>query len=249
MNAARAAASAFAIASLGGCVTVSPPIGSDFRAPNDSARILVMEPDVQVNFITTGGTELRADWSQQAEENLLTALKAELARSGETVVEFNPAEHQDDAEMQQALLLQQAVTNAFSAHVVMISPMTWGGPLPHQKDRRESYTMGESVRELSEGVEADYALFMTSRSQIESGGMVFTKILLSTAVGVASGGSYIPVYGSANFRGTYISLVDLRTGEVVWLRSTNLGDPRNAPEAATIISSILRNGPLAPASR
>jgi hypothetical protein len=111
------------------------------------------------------------------------------------------------------------------------------------------YTLGESVREIAEGVEADYALFMTSRSQVESGGLVFTKMLTSVAVGVATGGSYIPVYGIANFKGTYISLVDLRSGEVVWLRSTNLGDPRNAPEAATIVSSILKNGPLAPAVR
>jgi hypothetical protein len=250
MKAAKAAVGVIALASLGACATVSPPIGSDFRAPSDSARILVMEPDVRVNFITTGGAELRADWTEEAKKNLLAALKEELAASGETVIEFNPEDRADDAELQQALLLHRAVANALAAHVVKISPTSFAGQLPHQSSRRETYTLGEGVREIAEGVEADYALFMTSRSQVESGGLVMTKILFSVAATAATGGTtvFVPT-GFANFKGTYISLVDLRTGEVVWLGSTNLGDPRDAQSAAAIVSAILNNGPLAPSAR
>ena len=64
-----------------------------------------------------------------------------------------------------------------------------------------------------------------------------TKVLIGAVTG------YVPA--SASFRGTYVSLVDLRTGEVVWLRGHNLGDPRNAQEANSIMNEIFDAGPLA----
>jgi hypothetical protein len=236
MNIVRIAAFALALAGLGACVTVAPPIGSDFRAPSQSVSILVMEPDVQVTFITTGGAERRADWSEQAKSNLMNALMSELAESGERAVLYNAAEHQTEG-AQQALLLNQAVTDALAAHVIFMDISTFAGRLPHQQTQPETYTLGQSVRDFAPETEADYALFLTSRSQIESGGMFMTKVLIGAVTG------YVPA--STAFRGAYVSLVDLRTGEVVWLRGHNLGDARNAQEAASIMNEIFDAGPLA----
>jgi hypothetical protein len=239
MKPIKLAVLAFAAAGLSACVTATPPIGSNFRATNESASILIMEPDVEVMFITTGGSELRADWSETAEANLMQALQAELAESGERVTTYDAGLHAATPEAEQALLLNEAVTDALAAHVVFMDISTFAGPLPHvTAENRETYTLGESVRALAPGVEADYALFVTSRSQIESGGLFMVKVLIGAATG------YVPA--SANFRGTYVSLVDLRTGEVVWLRGWNMGDPRNPSEAASIMDQIFRNSPLAP---
>lgn len=234
----KLAAAACSLAALSACVTVTPPIGSNFRAPAESASIIIMEPDVEVVFVTTGGSDVRADWSEQAEANLLQSLQAELAESGENVSLYDASVHASP-EAEQALLLNQAVTDALAAHVVFMDVMSFAGPLPHvTAENRETYTLGESVRALAPGVEADYALFMTSRSQIESSGLFMAKVLIGAATG------YVPA--TANFRGTYISLVDLHTGEVVWLRGWNMGDPRNPAEAASIMDEIFTNSPLAP---
>lgn len=221
---------------LSACVTAPTPIGSDFRAPSETASILIMEPDVEVTFVTTGGAEPRADWAEQAESNLLAALRQELAESGETVVLFDPNAEQSE-ETQQALLLHQAVTSSLAAHVVFVDIAAFAGALPHQSTQREIYTLGDSVRHLAPGQDADYALFLTSRSQIESGGLFMTKVLIGAATG------YVPA--SATFRGTSVSVVDLRTGEVVWLGAWNSGDPRNPDEAESIISQIFRQSPFA----
>lgn len=236
MNIVKVAALAFAVAGLSACATAAPPIGSDFRPPSQSVSVLVMEPDVQVTFITTGGAERRADWSEQAKSNLMSALMSELAESGERAALYNAAEYQTEA-AQQALLLNQAVTDALAAHVIFMDISTFAGRLPHQQSQPETYTLGQSVRDFAPETEADYALFLTSRSQIESGGMFMTKVLIGAVTG------YVPA--SANFRGTYVSLVDLRSGEVVWLRGHTMGDPRNAQEAASIMNEIFDGGPLA----
>ncbi len=102
--------------------------------------------------------EMRADWSQQAEANLLQALQRELSEGGELATLFDAAQATPEAE--QALLLNQAVTDALAAHVVFMDVSTFAGPLPHMTaENREPYTLGDSVRALAPGIEADYAVF------------------------------------------------------------------------------------------
>ncbi|NBC34897.1 MAG: hypothetical protein GVY13_19675 [Alphaproteobacteria bacterium] len=85
---------------------------------------------------------------------------------------------------------------------------------------------------------ADYALFLTSRAYIESSGLFLTKLMVS----VATGGNYLPP--SANFRGTMVSLVDLESGEIVWLGTTLQGDPREADQAGDIMERVFEQSPL-----
>lgn len=233
MNILKAAAAASLVVCLGACATAAAPVGASFRAASSNASILLMEPNVSVIFVTTGGSEPRADWTEQAKTNLTEALVSQLQASGERVTVYDAAN--ETPEVQQALLLQEAVTDALAAHVVFIGP-GFMGQLPHQRTQPETYSLADTVGVLAPNAEADYAMFLTSRAQIESGGLFMTKVLIGAATG------YTPA--SADFRGTYISLVDLRTGEVVWLDSALMGDPRDPAEAATIISQILEGGPF-----
>ncbi len=47
-----------------------------------TADILLMPPDARVMFITTGGAEMRADWSEAARENFRTHMVANLDAAG-----------------------------------------------------------------------------------------------------------------------------------------------------------------------
>lgn len=202
----------------------------------DDAKILLMKPDVAIRFITTGGTELRADWSETAENNLIASLEVGLKSSSDTLLRAETPNGDSDA-LNQATLLQQAVADAQAAHVNFTDPMTFRGPLPHWRTRKETYSVGPEAAKLMAGsTGADYAMFLRSRAQIESGGVFLTQVL----IGVATG--YTPP--SQNFRGTAISLVDLKSGDIVWQNLRLGGDPRNPAEASSIMSTILNKGPL-----
>lgn len=88
------------------------------------------------------------------------AVVNQLTASGEQITLYNSAEHQTP-EAQQALLLNQAVTDALAAHVVFMDITTFAGRLPHQAAQPETYTLAEAVQALAPGSDADYALFTT----------------------------------------------------------------------------------------
>ena len=68
-----------------------------------------------------------------------------------------------------------------------------------------------------------------------------TKIAVGTLTGYTPAGS--------DFRGTLVNLVDLNTGEIVWLNSRVAGsilagDARNADNATKTVNSIMDDGPF-----
>lgn len=226
-----------AVLGLGACATPAPIMADNFAETRDTVSVLVMEPDVEVTFVTTSGPEYRADWTEAARANLMASLETQLEAGNETVLTFEADEGEAEA-VRQLLLLNQAVTDAMMTHTVFVDPQTYAGPLPHKEPRELDYTLGESVAALTGEDAADYALFLTSRAYIESSGLFLTKMM----IGVATGGNYVPP--SANFRGTMVSLVDLDSGDVVWLGTTLQGDPREADEAANIMERVFKQSPL-----
>jgi len=101
-----------------------------------------------------------------------------------------------------------------------------------------TYNLGSGVQSVKAKTGADYAAFLTNRTVVESGGSV-----LKIAIGTVTG--YTPALSS--FKGTYLSLVDLNTGEVKWLNA-NVGglggDPRKPENADKIVDSILKKSPF-----
>ncbi len=55
MKVIQLAALVCAVLGLSACVTATPPIGHNFRASQQTARVVIMDPDVEVVFVTTGG--------------------------------------------------------------------------------------------------------------------------------------------------------------------------------------------------
>ncbi|NBC34896.1 MAG: hypothetical protein GVY13_19670 [Alphaproteobacteria bacterium] len=112
---------------LGACATPAPILADNFAETRDSVSVLVMEPDVEVKFITTSGPEYRADWTEAAEANLMASLKTQLEAGNETVLAFQAGEGEAEA-TEQLLLLNQAVTDAMMTHTVFVDPQTYAGP-------------------------------------------------------------------------------------------------------------------------
>ena len=61
---------------VSGCVQSRQYADVQFTPPQGDYRLLVMRPDVTVNSLMTGGmAEPRADWTEQARNNIIDALR------------------------------------------------------------------------------------------------------------------------------------------------------------------------------
>jgi len=226
---------------LSGCVQTRQLADVQFTPPQGDFRLLVMRPDVTVNSLTTGGmSEPRADWTEQARANIITALQTEQAgRGGKVLVMTRRNELQNISVEKVADLerLHYAVGNSIALHKFS------GAALPTKRGKGLEYTLGEDAVSLGRQSGYDYALFLYAQDNIASTGRVALQVL-----GVA--GCFIgfcaPSGGSNQF--AYASLVDLRTGEVVWfnvlstgsqLPGVKFGDIRTPEGAAQMVERLV----------
>ena len=227
--------------SLSACVQTRQFADVQFTPPQGDYRLLVMRPDVTVGSITTGGmVEPRADWTEQARANLITALKAQQSERGGRVLVVERRDQlpgmspETVAELER---LHSAVGNSIALHKYL------GAYLPTKRGKGLDWTLGADAVELGRKTGYDYALFLHAEDSIASTGRVALQVL-----GVA--GCFIgfcaPSGGSNQF--AYASLVNLRTGEVVWfnvlqtgsqLPGVKFGDIRTPQGAAQMVERLL----------
>jgi hypothetical protein len=224
-----------------GCVQSRQYADVQFTPPQGDYRLLVMRPDVAVNSLTTGGmSQPRADWTEQARGNIIEALRAEEARhGGKTLVlaRRNELPNVSSDEIADLERLHYAVGNSIALHKYS------GYALPTKRGKGLEYTLGEDAVSLGRRTGYDYALFLYAEDNIASTGRTALQVL-----GVA--GCFIgfcaPSGGSNQF--AYASLVDLRTGEVVWfnvlqtgsqLPGISFGDIRTQQGAAQMVERLL----------
>jgi hypothetical protein len=223
------------------CVETRQFADVQFTPPQGDYRLLVMRPDVTVNTLTTGGLpEPRADWTEQARANIVNAIRTQQAeRGGKVLVLSRRSELPGITEEQLADLerLHSAVGQSIALHKYM------GAVLPTKRGRGIEYTLGEEAVTLGRRTGYDYALFLHAEDNIASAGRTALQV-----IGVA--GCFIgfcaPTGGSNQF--AYASLVDLRTGEVVWfnvlqtgsqLPGVKFGDIRTPQGAAQMVDRLL----------
>ena len=224
-----------------GCVQMRQIADVQFTPPQGDYRLLVMRPDVTVNALTTGGVaQPRADWTEQARNNLIDALRAEQSGHGGKVLVMA---HRTDLpgvsaeEVADLERLHYAVAQSIALHKFS------GAALPTKRGKGLEYTLGEDAVSLGRRTGYDYALFLYAEDNIASAGRTALQVL-----GVAGCviGFCAPSGGSNQF--AYASLVDLRTGEVVWfnvlqtgseLPGVKFGDIRNPQGAAQMVDRLL----------
>lgn len=230
MKSIMIAAGLAAAVCLSACAT-NPRMSADFTAPEAPARIIVFDPEVEYGLLTFGGLiEPRADWSETAERELLAALEAKIETMGHELVLLSP---QENEALNQVTLLHTAVASSATAHGAgAVGPMV----LPTKAEGWD-WTLGSGAAQAAAEHEGDLGLFLFSRGSFASGSRIATSIL----IGAAAGGAYVPTGAQ---RATIASLVDLRTGDIVWMGVAPMGDPRSPGGAEAIINQAFSDAPL-----
>lgn len=192
-----------------------------------NSRILIMQPDVQLSLLTAGGQpEPREDWSIAGRDNLARSLEAAVTRQHHVASTLDPQTAMD-GRIGQIIRLNDSVGGAILFNRTLKLPTLRGNP---------HWTLGEGVQELAETYQADYALFTVARGSYASGARAAVAI-----VGLVAG-VYIPMGGQQ----TFVSLVNLHTGEIVWFGFESAGgsDMREVLGATAVVNKILADAPL-----
>ncbi|QNN65759.1 hypothetical protein H9L12_04165 [Sphingomonas rhizophila] len=134
--------------------------------------------------------------------------------------------------------LHNAVGNSIALHKYM------GYGLPTKRGRGLDWTLGEDAVKLGQRSGYDYALFMYAEDNFASTGRVALQVL--GIAGCFVGFCAPNVGGGGQF--AYASLVDLRTGKVVWfnivqagsqIAGIKMGDIRTEAGAAQLVDRLL----------
>ena len=234
------AAAAFAIPLLASSVPATAQertgVRPGFELASDSgARIMLIRPSIRVGSQSTGGMyEPNADWTQQARENIGAALADIQGSLGNTVV-LQEAPVGDAAELNADYsALFSAVANS-----VMTYQFFLGNRLPTKlRDNREDefdWSLGPGVSNIPGAENADYALFIFTEDHYGSTGRKILQIFAALGgVGVQSGVHI-----------GYAGLVDLRTGNLLWLNADGQmgGDVRTPEGAQRRVGQLLEEFP------
>ncbi|HKP35084.1 MAG TPA: hypothetical protein VJT70_09945 [Sphingomicrobium sp.] len=236
------AAALAASVALSGCVQTRQFADVQFTPPAGDYKLLVLRPDVTVGSITTGGmVEPRADWTDQARRSIVEALKAQQAgRGGKLTI----VEHRNELPGVTAQELADMERLNFVVDQSIVLHKYLGEYLPTKRGKGLDWTLGQDAVKLGQKSGYDYALFLHAEDQVASGGRIALGIL-----GLA--GCFIG-FCAPNIGGQqqldYASLVDLKTGEVVWFNvvqagsqipGIKFGDLRTPQGAAQMVDRLL----------
>ena len=202
--------------------TSGQPIGID-------GSVVLVEPDIELSEVLAGGTqEPRQAWTEAARRFYPQAAREVLEAQGIAVrPDFNlPPDAGPDHRLRQLYLLNQAVSLSILQHAR-------SGSRLRNKHGRFDWTLGPGVADLRAATGADYALFTYLRDSYSSSGRVAMRIIGFVLLGGDVGG------------GTQVglaSLVDLRTGQVVWhnLLLDQTGDVRDLAGARETAGDLLK---------
>ena len=242
MRKSSLAAALAACAGLSACVQTRQFADVQFTPPSGEYKLLVLRPDVTVGSLTTGGmVQPRADWTEQARTSIVQALRAQQASRGGNITII---EHRDqlagvgEQELADVERLNFAVDQSIVLHKYL------GDYLPTKRRKGLEWTLGADAVKLGQKTGYDYALFLHAEDEVASGGRVALGLL-----GLA--GCFIG-FCAPNVGGQqqldYASLVDLKTGQVVWFNVVSagsqvpgikFGDLRTPQGAAQMVERLL----------
>jgi hypothetical protein len=195
--------------------------------------VVLVEPDIELYEVLAGGAqEPRKVWTDSARRLYPQMAREILGQRSMTVVpDFSlpPATSNEDP-LRQLMLLNQAVS-------ISILQYSRSGSSPNSGLRNKrgkfDWTLGPGVKVLRDATGADYALFTYVRDSYTSGGRAAMRVVGFLLLGGDIGGGY--QIGLA-------SLVDLRTGQVVWhnLLVDQAGDLRDEAGARETAEDLLK---------
>jgi len=211
-----------------GCATTQNVQQIDrLESVGENPTILLMPPDIRYYLITAGGiSEPHAEWTEAARKNFSSAVQDFAKDIGTNLVVMDDSD-MTPLEVKYAKLHRAVGFTVLTNHFGMLKLPTKAG--------RFDWSLGPGISEVAEDYDADYGLFTYYRDEQASGGRVALAVLAAVAGGSVSTGSE---YGFA-------SLVDLKTGDVVWFNVVNAGsgELRNPEGAVTAVSTLFKDIP------
>lgn len=217
-----------------GCVTQTKSfVTQNDIQPAPGSRVLLLPLDIELNVLTTSGLEEpNAAWTQTARRNVNEALKRILKSKQAAMLRYVGPDGPGviAGKHLQTVKLHEAVGSSILLHKYLV-----GYNLP-TKVNRFDWTLGDSVAALRQDYGADYALFVYLRDSFSSSGRA-ALILVGAVMGVGVQGGQ---------QKGFASLVDLKTGDVVWFNflASNVGDLRDAEAAFGATEQLLASSPL-----
>ena len=215
---------------LSGCAATSNVKQIDrLDSVSENARILVMSPDVKYYLLTAGGVPTpHAEWTEAARENFSRSLQDYASENNIEIIK--PADYENLSEVEISYQkLYSAVGSSILAH-------HFGAFKLPTKKQAFDWTLGPGINVIGEKYRADYALFSYYRDYQASGGRVALSFFAAlVGVGLATGGEV-----------GFASLVDLRSGEIVWFNrvAVGTGELREAENARKTVDELFRNMPV-----
>lgn len=198
-----------------------------FTTRTADSRLLVLPADMELYSMSAGGViEPRQDWTEAAQKHFGAALASQGRILGPQVTRMSTAEADEFSDI---VTLHRAVADAISMHHK-------GGLLElATKGDRLEWSLGDAVQPLRERTGADYALFTWIRDSYASNERKAAMMALALLGAISLGGEQVG----------YASLVDLRTGRVVWFNQLNRmsGDLRDAAPAVETVQTLLKGFP------
>lgn len=198
------------------------------RAPgfgklDPGTKVAIMPADIELFEVSAGGIfEPRAEWTTAAQQHVRNAYQARKTKMGLQVVDLDDDTSEPVLELNR---LHGAVSGAIANHHFGMMV------LPTKEDKLD-WSLGPGVAQVREKTGADYALFTFIRDSYVSAERKAAMVIGALfGIGIAGGGIQF----------AFSSLVDLRTGQVVWanrvLRAS--GDLREAAPAQETIDTML----------
>jgi hypothetical protein len=208
--------------------------GQDGKPVKIEGSVVMIEPDIELSEVLAGGVqEPRQAWSEAARRLYPQAIKAKI--SSDRVKQLPdfiiPKDLDPSSRLGQVIRLNYAVATS-----ILISTAP-GGQLATKKNKQLDWSFGPGVEEIRKQTGADYALFTYVRDSYTSGGQAALRVIgLLLLGGDIGGGQQVGV----------TTLVDLRTGQVVWFNflAKQTGDLRDEKGAAATAQSMLKGFPL-----
>jgi hypothetical protein len=190
------------------------------------SKVILMPVDVELFSMSAGGVlEPKADWTANAQKNMKAELQKRKSDVGLSMKELSELEADDVEEISS---LHAAVARSIAVHHFGILKLP-------TKDGKLDWSMGEGVKALRDKTNADYGLFVFVRDSYA------TAERKAMMIGLAILGVGIQLGAQVG----YASLVDLKTGQIVWFNrlASATGDLREAESAAKSIESLMSGFP------
>jgi len=195
-------------------------------------KILLLRPSVWVGEQSTAGLpEPNADWTAQARELLIKELARRQAQFSNQIV-AEPDLTGDDA---RAFAEHKALFNSVAGSV-MTYQFFAGNRLPTRKKKPFEWTLGDNAKRLADVTGAKYGLFVTINDQYGSFGRKLFQVFAAGMFGVGvKSGQHLG----------YAGLVDLQSGDLVWLNADGEmgGDVRSEDGMQKRVSQLLEEFP------